>query len=165
MPAPYSQEFRDDVVRVARSREDGVTLAQIAKDFGVDAMTLHNWLRQSDVEAGVRAGTTREDAAETRELKRRVRLLKQLAAATQIRQFRRFLAGLARPGTVLDIGLAHPVRQTGFGDPEVFRDPGELLARFTVSRDSHDVVTELVGIGSGHGPHPYLRRSSAPQLM
>ena len=35
MPAPYTQEFREDVVRVARSREDDVTLAQIAKDFGV----------------------------------------------------------------------------------------------------------------------------------
>ena len=77
MPAPYPQEFRDDVVRVARSREDGVTLAQIAKDFGVHEMTLHKWLRQADVEAGVRTGTTREDAAETRELKRRVRLLEQ----------------------------------------------------------------------------------------
>ncbi|UEJ82797.1 IS3 family transposase [Brachybacterium halotolerans subsp. kimchii] len=77
MPAPYPREFRDDVVRVARSREDGVTIAQIAKDFGVHEMTLHKWLRQADVEAGVRTGTTREDAAETRELKRRVRLLEQ----------------------------------------------------------------------------------------
>ena len=31
IPAPYPQEFREDVVRVARSREDAVTLAQIAK--------------------------------------------------------------------------------------------------------------------------------------
>ena len=77
MPAPYPQEFRDDVVRVARTREDGVTLAQIAKDFGIHEMTLHKWLRQADIEAGVRTGTTREDAAETRELKRRVRLLAQ----------------------------------------------------------------------------------------
>ena len=35
MPAPYPQEFREDLVRVARSREDGITIAQIAKDFGV----------------------------------------------------------------------------------------------------------------------------------
>ena len=35
MPAPYPQEFREDVVRVARSREDGVTIAQIAKDLVV----------------------------------------------------------------------------------------------------------------------------------
>ena len=31
---PYPKEFRDDVVRVARSREPGVGLDQIAKDFG-----------------------------------------------------------------------------------------------------------------------------------
>lgn len=30
MPRPYPQEFRDDVVRVARNREDGVTIEQIA---------------------------------------------------------------------------------------------------------------------------------------
>ena len=26
MPSPYPKEFRDDVVRVARNREDGVTI-------------------------------------------------------------------------------------------------------------------------------------------
>ncbi len=30
MPKPYPQEFRDDVVKVARSRPEGVTLEQIA---------------------------------------------------------------------------------------------------------------------------------------
>jgi len=35
MPQPYPQEFRDDVVRVARNREPGVTLEQVAKDFGI----------------------------------------------------------------------------------------------------------------------------------
>jgi transposase len=45
VPSPYPQESRDDVVRVARSREDGVTLAQIAKDFGIHEMTLSKWMR------------------------------------------------------------------------------------------------------------------------
>lgn len=35
MPAPYPQELRDDVVAVARDRELGVTLKQIAQDFGL----------------------------------------------------------------------------------------------------------------------------------
>jgi transposase len=30
VPRPYPREFRDDVVRVARNREDGVTIEQIA---------------------------------------------------------------------------------------------------------------------------------------
>lgn len=39
---PYPQEFRDDVVRVARSREPGVELSQIAKDFGIHFTTLYS---------------------------------------------------------------------------------------------------------------------------
>jgi transposase-like protein len=77
VPAPYPQEFRDDVVRVARNRENGVTLAQIAKDFGVHEMTLSKWMRQAAVEDGEKPGVTRSESAENRELKKRVRLLEQ----------------------------------------------------------------------------------------
>lgn len=44
MPAPYPKEFRDDIVRVAQNRESGVTIEQIARDFGVHPMTLQKWL-------------------------------------------------------------------------------------------------------------------------
>ncbi|RLP57701.1 hypothetical protein [Kocuria marina] len=58
MPAAYPQEFRENVVRVTRSRQDGVTLARIAKDFGIHEMTLH--LRRlrppTDITAPARAG-------------------------------------------------------------------------------------------------------------
>ena len=49
---PYPKEFRDGVVRVARNREDGVTIKQIAADFGVHPMTLSKWLRQADIDDG-----------------------------------------------------------------------------------------------------------------
>ena len=77
MPKPYPQEFRDDVVRVARAREAGVTLAQIAKDFGIHEMTLNKWMRQADIDDDNRPGATRSDNAELRELRRRNRLLEQ----------------------------------------------------------------------------------------
>ncbi|MFL0460952.1 transposase [Kytococcus sedentarius] len=77
MPAPYPQEFREDVVRVARSRQDGVTLAQIAKDFGIHEMTLHKWVRQADIDDGNRPGRSREESTELREARRRIRLLEQ----------------------------------------------------------------------------------------
>ena len=77
MPKPYPSEFRDDVVRVARNREPGVTIEQIAKDFGVHPMTLHKWLRQGDVENGNKPGQTRSESAEIRELRTRNRLLEQ----------------------------------------------------------------------------------------
>lgn len=68
MPAPYPQEFRDDVVRVARNREPGQKLSQIAKDFGISESCLTNWMRQADVEDGARPGSTREESSELRDL-------------------------------------------------------------------------------------------------
>ncbi|MEV3915191.1 hypothetical protein [Streptomyces canus] len=35
MPKPYPEAFREDVVRVARNRGPGVTVEQVAADFGV----------------------------------------------------------------------------------------------------------------------------------
>lgn len=77
MPKPYPKEFRDDVVRVARAREAGVTLAQVAKDFGIHEITLSTWLRKAAVDDGNKPGTTTSESAELRELKRRNRLLEQ----------------------------------------------------------------------------------------
>ena len=75
MPRPYPQEFRDDVVAVARRHE--APLSQIAKDFGISDATLHNWLKRADVEDGVRPGVTTAEAAENRELRKRFRLVEQ----------------------------------------------------------------------------------------
>ena len=77
MPKPFPKEFREDVVRVARGRDSKTTIEQIAKDFGIQATTLNNWLRRADVEDGVRPGVTEEQNAELRELRRRNRLLEQ----------------------------------------------------------------------------------------
>lgn len=77
VPKPYPQEFRDDVVRVARNREPGVHLKQVAADFGISESCLTNWLAKADVEDGTRPGTTVSEHAELREAKRRIRLLEQ----------------------------------------------------------------------------------------
>lgn len=75
MPKRYPGEFRDDVVRVARNREPGVRLKQIAADFGISESCLNNWMKSADVEEGHRPGTTATENAELRELRRRNRLL------------------------------------------------------------------------------------------
>ena len=75
MPAPHPKEFRDDVVAVARQGE--APIAQIAADFGISESCLRNWLRQADVEAGVRPGSTAVENAELREARRKIRLLEQ----------------------------------------------------------------------------------------
>ncbi|MEP7740019.1 transposase [Nocardioides sp. 31GB23] len=77
MPKPYPKEFRDDVVRVARNREPGVHLKQIAADFGISESCLTNWLKTADVEGGIKPGTTAAENTELREAKKRVRLLEQ----------------------------------------------------------------------------------------
>jgi transposase len=77
VPKPYPQEFRDDVVRVARDREPGVTVEQIAKDLGVHPMTLFKWLRQAEVDEGAKPGVSRNDSAELREARKRIKLLEQ----------------------------------------------------------------------------------------
>ncbi|MGC8918871.1 transposase [Streptomyces sp. PG2] len=75
MSKPYPKEFRDDVVRVARNREPGVTLEQIAADFGVHPITLSKWMRRADTdEGGAKSATA---SAELCEARKRIRLLEQ----------------------------------------------------------------------------------------
>ena len=55
-PSLIPEEFREDVVRVARNREPGVTVEQIATDFGVHPMTLWKWMRRAEVDDGTKPG-------------------------------------------------------------------------------------------------------------
>ncbi len=75
MPKPYPQEFRDDVVAVARKGQ--APLNQIAKDFGISEGCLHGWMKKADVEDGNRPGVSEKQSGEVRELKKRNRLLEQ----------------------------------------------------------------------------------------
>jgi transposase-like protein len=77
VPKPYPREFRDDVVRVARNREAGVTIEQIAKDFGVHPMTLFKWLRRAEVDGGSQSNTRGSESDQLREARKRIRLLEQ----------------------------------------------------------------------------------------
>ena len=77
MPKPYPKEFRDDVVRVARNREPGQQLKQIAADFGISESCLTNWMKAADEQDGARLGAAGAEGAENRELRKRVRLLEQ----------------------------------------------------------------------------------------
>ncbi|MCB0906972.1 MAG: transposase [Nocardioidaceae bacterium] len=77
MAGRYPKEFKEDVIRVARDRGPGETLEQIAHDFGVHPVTLSKWLRQADVEDGIKPGLTTEQAAELRAARNRIRRLEQ----------------------------------------------------------------------------------------
>lgn len=78
MPKAIPEEFRRDVIAVARKGE--APLRQIAKDFGISEGCLHRWLKIADREDGVvRDGRQNpgDESAELRELKKRNRLLEQ----------------------------------------------------------------------------------------
>ena len=89
MPKPYPEEFRDDVVAVARTGE--APLNQIAKDFGISEGCLHGWMKKADIEDGARPGPTAAQSVELRETKKRIRLLEQEAEV-----MRRAVAYLSR---------------------------------------------------------------------
>ncbi len=50
MPKAFPEEFRRDVVAVARKGE--APFAQIAKDFGISESCLTSWLKLADIEDG-----------------------------------------------------------------------------------------------------------------
>jgi transposase len=75
MPKAFPEEFRRDVVAVARKGEAPIT--QIAKDFGISQSCLTRWLKLADIEDGNRQGPTRQESDELREAKKRVRQLEQ----------------------------------------------------------------------------------------
>lgn len=77
MPKPFPREFREDVVRVARGRDPGVTLERIAADFGIHPMTLSKWIRQADIDDGARPGRSSAESADLRAANRRIKLLEQ----------------------------------------------------------------------------------------
>ncbi|MCM3513824.1 IS3 family transposase [Nocardioides sp. P86] len=116
MAGRYPKEFREDVVRVARDRGPGETLEQIANDFGVHPVTLSKWLRQADIDDGIKPGVTRDDAAELREARRRIRRLEQenevlrraaayLSQANLPKRFYPLVRDLASSGVPAEVSL------------------------------------------------------------
>ena len=62
MPKRFPKEFRDDVVRVARSGK--FTHQEIAHDFQISVSTLKRWLDQADVDDVLKNGLTSSEQDE-----------------------------------------------------------------------------------------------------
>jgi transposase len=71
----YSQEEKDQAVRLVRqSRSEGRghgAVQRVAVQLGYGVETVRKWVRQADVDEGVKAGRSSEDAALIRELQQR----------------------------------------------------------------------------------------------
>lgn len=75
MPRQYPNDFRDRAVRlVVQSKEDHETewaaIQVVASRMGVSSEVLRRWMRQADVDAGVRPGVSTAEQAEIRRLKK-----------------------------------------------------------------------------------------------
>ena len=77
MPKPYPKEFRQNVIEVARAREAGTTLKEIAKDFGISESCLTNWIATADRQDGSKPAAAVSEFGELRDARRRIRLLEQ----------------------------------------------------------------------------------------
>jgi transposase len=81
-PKKYGDELRERATRMAvELRQDPATksgaITRVAGQLGMHPETLRNWVRQAEVDGGVRPGTTTSDAQRLAELEREVRELRR----------------------------------------------------------------------------------------
>ena len=74
VPKKYSDQFRADVVRFALDRPVGMTLAQVAADFGVSLSGLQRWIQRDRVAVGQRTPGVRDERERIAQLEKALRL-------------------------------------------------------------------------------------------
>ena len=77
MPKKFPAEFKRDVVTVARRGE--LTRVEVAADFGISEQSVNRWVRQADIDDGVRDGLTTAEQSEVVQLRRDKRRLVGMA--------------------------------------------------------------------------------------
>lgn len=73
MPKKFPAEFKRDVVAVARRGD--LSVAEVAVDFGVAEETVRRWMRQADIDDGIKDGLTTAEQDEVVRLRRANRRL------------------------------------------------------------------------------------------
>ena len=73
MPKKFPEEFKRDVVRVARRGD--LSIVEVASDFDVSEESVRRWMRQADIDDGIKDGLTTAEQAEIVQLRRRNRRL------------------------------------------------------------------------------------------
>ena len=81
-PRKYGEELRERATRMAvEARKDPATrpgaIQRIAEQLGMHPETLRGWVRQAEIDGGVRPGTSSDDASRIAELERENRELRR----------------------------------------------------------------------------------------
>jgi transposase len=72
----YTPEFKAEAVRLGKRGDRSIT--QTAKDLGIALESLRKWIKEADLDAGLRQdGLTSEEREELGRLRRRVRVLEE----------------------------------------------------------------------------------------
>lgn len=75
----FSDEFKRDAVEIVNS--SGKSIAQVARELGIYDSTLGSWVKQDEIDRGVRDGVSTSDREEVTELRRenaRLRMEREL---------------------------------------------------------------------------------------
>ena len=75
MPKKFPPEFKRDVANVARRGDLSVT--EVAHDFEVSVESVRRWMRQADIDDGIRDGLSSSEQSELVQLRRDKRRLEQ----------------------------------------------------------------------------------------
>lgn len=73
MPKRFPAEFKRDVANVARRGD--LSIAEVARDFDVSEESVRRWMRQADIDDGIKGGLTSAEQAEIVQLRRTNRRL------------------------------------------------------------------------------------------
>jgi transposase len=73
MPKKFPPEFKRDVVRVARRGD--LTRAEVAADFDISVESVTRWMRQADIDDGIKDGLTTAEQSELVQMRREIRRL------------------------------------------------------------------------------------------
>jgi transposase-like protein len=73
MPKKFPPEFKRNVVTVARRGD--LSVAEVAADFDVSPESVRRWMRQADIDDGIKDGLTTAEQSEIVQLRRQNRRL------------------------------------------------------------------------------------------
>lgn len=71
----FTKQFQDDAVDLVRS--SGATVAKVAKDLDLTESCLRRWVRQAEVDDGLKDGLTTQEREEIGKLRREVKVLRE----------------------------------------------------------------------------------------